>query len=56
MLADYETHYNMHRPHRSLDQHSPIAGHAPVPVRGGGIAVVRNELLGGLIKEYRYAA
>jgi transposase InsO family protein len=56
VLADYETHYNMHRPHRSLDQHSPIAGHDPVPVRGGGIAVVRNELLGGLINEYRYAA
>jgi hypothetical protein len=39
-LAEYETHYNMHRPHRSLDQQSPIAGHDPVAARGGGIAVV----------------
>jgi putative transposase len=55
-LAEYETHYNMHRPHRSLDQQSPIAGHDPVAARGGGIAVVRSEVLGGLINEYRHAA
>jgi putative transposase len=36
VLADYETHYNTHRPHRSLDQQSPIAGPAVVPARGGG--------------------
>jgi putative transposase len=56
VLADYETHYNTHRPHRSLDQQPPIAGIAVIPARGGGVAVLRTEMFGGLINEYRHAA
>ena len=56
VLADYETHYHTHRPHRSLDQHSPIAGLTVIPTPGGGVAVLRTEMLGGLINEYRHAA
>jgi len=55
VLAEYEAHYNMHRPHRALEQLPPIAdvgiGHAEVSG-----AVRRTEILGGLINEYRHAA
>jgi putative transposase len=55
VLAEYEMHYNTHRPHRALEQQPPSAGIARSstspdrPVR-------RTEKLGGLINEYRQAA
>jgi len=54
VLAEYENHYNTHRPHRSLEQLPPIAD---VDIGSGGAgAIERTEILGGLINEYCYAA
>ncbi len=55
VLAEYETHYNTHRPHRALDQRSATRK-VPAPVSGPEIVVRRVEILGGLINEYRSAA
>jgi putative transposase len=55
VLAEYENHYNTHRPHRSLEQLPPIAEVSPDCTDGTG-AVWRTEILGGLINEYRHAA
>jgi putative transposase len=58
VLAEYVTHYNGHRPHRSLDQHAPL----PVETRPASIGdpeltrVRRTDKLGGLIHEYKLAA
>jgi putative transposase len=56
VLGEYETHYNEHRPHRSLDQRSPLADAAPIPHHGLSAAVQRTDVLGGLIHDYRRAA
>jgi putative transposase len=55
VLAEYAGHYNVHRPHRALEQLPPIP---EVGIgRADGIGTVRRtELLGGLINEYRHAA
>ena len=55
VLRPYTTHYNQHRPHRSLslqppDEHPAAA--VPVPAR----RIHKHELLGGLINEYKAAA
>ena len=55
VLAEYEDHYNTHRPHRALEQRSPIAVDANRLPRSAGV-VQRREILGGLINEYRQAA
>jgi transposase InsO family protein len=54
VLAEYHTHFNRHRPHRSLRQRPPN----PEPTSGpaAGTAVRRTTVLGGLINEYRNAA
>ena len=52
VLAEYVTHYNRGRPHRSLDLMPPRP--STVPQRGGGVH--RRDLLGGLIHEYEIAA
>jgi hypothetical protein len=54
VLTEYLTHYNGHRPHRALDQWAPkTSGPAPVPGREPDPSRLRrNEVLGGLIKEY----
>ena len=58
VLADYVDHYNGHRPHRSLDERSPLAmAEAVVPITDPDPEDVRRtEVLGGLIHEYRLVA
>ena len=48
VLAGYVTHYNQARPHRGLDQQTPIP-HVPSEPHG---AIKRRDVLGGLIHEY----
>ena len=55
VLSTYIQHYNQQRPHRGLQLRTPqaplapTAPHSPVPI-------VRHDILGGLIHEYRKAA
>ena len=58
VLAEYVAHYNEHRPHRALDQRAPgTFGVLPDPIDEPDPAQLRrNEILGGLINEYRSAA
>jgi putative transposase len=55
VLREYATHYNGHRPHRSLDQQPP-AGRATPPPDGTNIRHLRRDRLGGLIHEYLQVA
>jgi putative transposase len=55
VLAEYEAHYNGHRPYRPLDQRPPLAGDAVIRDQDPS-AVERADILGGLIHEYRQAA
>jgi putative transposase len=55
VLAEYERHYNTHRPHRALGHLPPMGDAAIERARVSG-AVRRSEILGGLINEYRHAA
>src|SRR6266496_3339531 len=50
VLAEYEAHFNTHRPHRSLEQASPQRA-LPEPT-GADIKVIRHDRLGGLLHEY----
>ena len=54
VLQEYIEHYNMHRPHRSLDQHPP-AGTTPSR-RGATVRPLRRDRLGGLVHEYLQVA
>jgi putative transposase len=54
VLTEYETHYNMYRPHRALDQRPPMANARLSPTEADGV-VRPVEILGGLIREYRAA-
>jgi transposase InsO family protein len=54
VLAEYESHFNSHRPHRALNQASPL--HAlPDPINAD-IKVTRRDRLGGLLHEYAQVA
>jgi transposase InsO family protein len=54
VLAEYEAHFNEHRPHRALNQASPL--HAlPDPV-DANIKAIRRDRLGGLLHEYAQVA
>jgi putative transposase len=55
VLIEYENHYNRHRPHRALEQRSPL-GAGPTQQSGSVKTLQRTEVVGGLINEYRYAA
>jgi hypothetical protein len=55
VLDEYIDHYNTHRPHRTLNQRSPIGGVNPVPP-DGNTRVFKRHRLGGLIHEYAQAA
>jgi putative transposase len=55
VLGEYIDHYNLHRPHRALQQ-SPPAGH-PYPLApGANVWVLRRGRLGSLIREYTQVA
>jgi putative transposase len=61
VLAGSTLHYNQHRPHRALDQHSPLAKEAPAGSKTPGEVIQldqvhRRDRLGGLIHEYHRAA
>jgi putative transposase len=55
VLAEYQVHYNMARPHQGIAQRVPDGGHLTVadldPER-----IHRKPVLGGLINEYSRAA
>jgi putative transposase len=54
VLTEYEDHFNTHRPHRTLNQASPLRA-LPDPV-AADIKVIRRDRLGGLIHEYAQVA
>jgi transposase InsO family protein len=58
VVAEYVTHYNDHRPHRSLDQQAPgTLGVAPDPIDNPDPTQLRRkEVLSDLIHEYRLVA
>jgi hypothetical protein len=54
VLAEYEDHFNTYRPHRALNQASPLRV-LPHPV-DASIKVIRRDRLGGLLHEYSQVA
>jgi putative transposase len=54
VLADYETHFNTHRPHRSLAHAAPLRPLSAPPA--ADLKVVRRDRLGGAIHEYLQVA
>jgi putative transposase len=54
VLGEYTSHYNRHRPHRSLGQRPPIP-RSQIPNRAA-TTVRRRPILGGLINQYAQAA
>ncbi|MFL6052861.1 MAG: integrase core domain-containing protein [Actinoallomurus sp.] len=56
VLADYERHYNDHRPHRARDRRPPQPTWAAAPADRHDARLRRGEVLGGLINEYSPAA
>jgi putative transposase len=55
VLAEYEDHYNRHRPHRALGQASPLK-ELPEPADLDQLKVRRRERLGGILHEYAQVA
>lgn len=55
VLAEYEDHFNAHRPHRFLDQAAPlrVTPSQPADTRKH---VARRDRLGGILHEYTHAA
>jgi transposase InsO family protein len=53
VLDEYVRHYNEARPHRGLQLSQPIP--CPVTANGGG-AIIRRDILGGIVCEYDRAA
>src|SRR5690349_22293170 len=51
VLREYLQHFNAHRPHRSLEQRSPLSG-APSCSDDAVVRPLRRDRLGGLIPEY----
>lgn len=54
VLTDYETYFNGHRPHRTLNQASPLRA-LPDPV-DADLKVIRRDRLGDLLHEYSQVA
>ena len=55
VLGEYAGHYNVHRPHRTLQQNPP-GGRVHPPGEVAGMHVLRRDRLGGLIHEYSHVA
>ena len=55
VLREYADHYNIHRPHRALQQNPP-AGRAHPPGDTTRMRVLRRDRLGSLIHEYALVA
>jgi hypothetical protein len=57
VLSEYLAHYNGHRPHRALGQRCPD-GHrrSQVLEADSGSRIMRYDVVGGLVHEYRRAA
>ena len=55
VLSEYTSHYNVHRPHRTLCQRPP-AGRERPPTISPNIRALRRDRLGGLIREYTQVA
>ena len=55
VLAEYQQHFNEHRPHRSLGQAAPLRP-LPTPVPKPHPGVIRRDRLGGLLHEYTQVA
>jgi putative transposase len=55
VLGEYADHYNLHRPHRALQQGPPV-GRAHPPAEVTTMRVLRRDRLGGLIHEYSQVA
>jgi putative transposase len=55
VLAEYERHFNEHRPHRALGQATPLRP-LPDPRPSRDIRICRRDRLGGLLHEYRQVA
>ncbi len=56
VLAEYEEHYNTHRPHRALAQRTPTEPKVPRLPRTPMGVIGRKQILGGVINEYRHVA
>jgi putative transposase len=54
-LSEYLLHDNTHRPHRWLDQASPLRS-VPSPSPAATVGVLRRNRLGGLIHDYAHVA
>ncbi|WP_246015417.1 transposase [Kutzneria buriramensis] len=56
-VAEYQDHYNRHRPHRSRGQLPPDVQEQPCAVQDfEARRLVRTRVLAGVIHEYRYAS
>jgi transposase InsO family protein len=57
VLAEYQKHYNRHRPHRSRHQRPPDIQEQPRVLQDlEARRLMRTRVLAGVINEYRYAA
>ncbi|MCA1694839.1 MAG: integrase core domain-containing protein [Actinobacteria bacterium] len=55
VLAEYVAHFNDHRPHRALNQATPLRS-LPPPASPSQLCLRRRDLLDGLIHEYAQVA
>ena len=56
VLREYETFYNMHRPHRTLNQAAPLRPLPDAVTDLDHFRVRRHDRIGGVIHEYRLVA